>query len=213
MWFIRVEIQKLSFEVLFVSESAISRRRIHTEWDSRLPSFRCCWRVSLRLYPGAARPTWGETTVYTLCTPLALALLCVECVQTSCLFSCLNTSTNSLFSGWAVEWRRDELMIQRPFTSFVFQDPPFSFAKITPTHTRWPFKFYNPWNKDTHYCQGCSWGEWFDQRFSKYTYLGIDFQAWDVHIEVVDSGRKKANQLHVNLNGRRLLFFGHCISP
>ena len=51
---------------------------------------------------------------------------------------------------------------------------------------------------------------------SNYTYLGIEFAsngAWDMHIKkVVDSGRKKLNQIHsvlsnrdINLTARRLL--------
>ena len=60
------------------------------------------------------------------------------------------------------------------------------------------------------------WGEYDLPMVTKYTYLGIDFAcngAWDGHIKkVLDSGRKKVNQLHsvisnrdINLSARRLL--------
>ena len=53
---------------------------------------------------------------------------------------------------------------------------------------------------------------------NKYTYLEVDFAsngAWDGHIKkVLDSGRKKVNQLHsvistkdINMSARRLLLF------
>lgn len=60
------------------------------------------------------------------------------------------------------------------------------------------------------------WGERELPSVSNYTYLGIDFAfngAWDMHIKkVLDSGRKKVNQLHsvlsnrdINMSARRLL--------
>ena len=39
----------------------------------------------------------------------------------------------------------------------------------------------------------------------KYKYMGIDFAcngAWDGHIKVLDSGRKKVNQLHSVISNR-----------
>ena len=60
------------------------------------------------------------------------------------------------------------------------------------------------------------WGKHKLPNVSSYSYLGIDFScdgAWDVHIrKVLDSGKKKLNQLHsvisnrdINLSARRLL--------
>ena len=50
------------------------------------------------------------------------------------------------------------------------------------------------------------WGEQDLPRVSNYTYLGIEFSsngAWDKHIKkVVDSGRKKLNQIHSVLSNR-----------
>ena len=62
---------------------------------------------------------------------------------------------------------------------------------------------------------GWKWGEHKLPKMSNYCYFGINFAsngAWDVHKKVLDSGRKKVNQLHsvisnrdINLNARRLL--------
>ena len=60
------------------------------------------------------------------------------------------------------------------------------------------------------------WGEHHLPTVTEYTYLGVDFAsngAWDGHIKkVLDSGRKKVNQLHsvitnrdINISARRLL--------
>ena len=60
------------------------------------------------------------------------------------------------------------------------------------------------------------WGEHKLPRVCSYSYLGIDFAcngAWDIHVnKVIDSGRKRLNQLHgvisnrsINLSARRML--------
>ena len=47
------------------------------------------------------------------------------------------------------------------------------------------------------------WGENSLPKVCKYTYLGIDFRAWDAHTKrVVENGRKKVNQLHSVISNR-----------